>query len=60
MFFYKINYYYNTFFIINNNFYVYIKPTDNTHLYIFDIIDNMLFLKINNKNLNKAEIFILK
>ena len=60
MFFYKINYYYNKFFIINNNFYVYIKPTDNTHLYIFDIIDNMLFLKINNKNLNKAENFYIK
>lgn len=59
MFFYKVNYYHNTFFFINNN-YVYIKPTNNTHVYIFDIIDNILFLKINNKNLNKAENFYIK
>jgi len=60
MFFYKVNYYHNTFFIINNNFYVYIKPIDNIHVYIFDIINNILFLKINNKNLNKSENFYIK
>jgi hypothetical protein len=60
MFFYKINYYHNTFFIINNNFYVYIKPSDNSYVYIFDIIDNILFLKIDGKNTNKSENFYIK
>ena len=60
MLFYKVNYYHNTFFILNNDLYIYIKPTYNNHVYFFDIIDNMLFLKINNKNLNKAENFYIK
>lgn len=60
MLYYKINYYHNIFFIINNYYYVYIKPTNNNYIYIFDIIDNILFLKIDGKNINKSENFYIK
>jgi hypothetical protein len=59
MIYYEINYYYNNFFIINEKYYIYIKPINNKHIY--DIINNnnKLYLRINGKNIKKKEDIIL-
>jgi hypothetical protein len=49
--YYKINYYYNKFFILNNEYYIYINVTNNNHIYNFELKeDNILYFNINNKN----------
>lgn len=59
MLYYKINYYHNRFFIIDDKYYIYIYISNNNHIYHFELIKKNLFLFIKNKN-NKPENFTIK
>jgi hypothetical protein len=60
--YYKINYYHNRFFIINNEYYLYIIDiVNNNYIYNIELRNNkILFLKIFNKNKRKLETFHIK
>jgi hypothetical protein len=61
MLYYNINYYYNRFFILNNNLYIFINKLPNTsYIYNFELNNNILFMKIINKNNNNNENISLK
>jgi hypothetical protein len=60
--YYKINYYHNRFFILNNDYYVYLVNTiNNNYIYQFELRhDKILYLKIINKNKYLFETFYIK
>ena len=60
--YYKINYYHNRFFIINDDVYVYIIDViNNDYIYEFEIKNNkILYLKIKNKNIGITEDLYIK
>ena len=60
MLYYKINYYYNRLFIVDDKYYIYVYVTNNNHIYKIEIINNLLFLFIINKNTSKSEKFSIK
>lgn len=64
MLYYNINYYHNRFFILNclnDIFYIYINTLPNlNYIYDFFIKNNILFMKILNKNNNLNNIISLK
>jgi len=60
--YYKINYYHNRFYILNNDIYIYIpNPINNDYIYNFELKnDQILYVNIINKNNLLYENFYFK
>ena len=61
MLYYKVNYYHNRFFLIDNKYYIYLYINKKKrYIYHFELINDQLYCFIKNKDINRSDNFSIK